>query len=325
MANVLFFAEARDGELRRTAFEAATAARALATALGGESHAVLIGENVMSSASALAECGTDHVHVADGAAFARPHGGVVAEALREACGAVSPAAVVVAGSALGKDAAPRLAAMLGVGYVSDAIEITVDGGRPRVRRPMYASKVRASCRFEGDGPHVIGIRPNVFTPAPASGAAAVATLAVTPTELAGRATITEFRTAEGDKVDLGEARTIVSGGRGVKGPENFPIIQALADALGGAMGASRAAVDAGWIDHSHQVGQTGRTVSPDLYIACGISGAIQHLAGMSSSRVIVAINKDPEAPIFKVADYGIVGDLFEIVPKMTEKAKAMAG
>jgi electron transfer flavoprotein alpha subunit len=177
--------------------------------------------------------------------------------------------------------------------------------------------------IDGAGAAVIGIRPNVISPreAPREVATHAGSFAEGPQ--AALAAVTGRKASEGGRVDLAEARIIVSGGRGVRGPENFPMIQALADAMGGAMGASRAAVDAGWIDHSHQVGQTGRTVSPDLYVACGISGAIQHLAGMSSSRVIVAINKDPEAPIFKVADYGIVGDLFEVVPILTEKARAM--
>lgn len=322
MADVIFFAEQRDGAFRRAAFESATAARALADALGGASHGVVVGHGVSSIAQELGTYGADQVHVADHTDLASHAPRAVAEIIASVARAVSPGAIVVASSATGKDVAPRVAALLGTGYASDCIGVEVDGGTVRATKPTYAGKVHASLTFASGSPAVVGVRPNVFSPAEAKKSAEVTEVAFEPSPHAFGSRVVELKEAEGDTVDLGEARVVVSGGRGLKGPDAFPMIQALADALGGAMGASRAAVDAGWIDHSHQVGQTGRTVSPDLYIACGISGAIQHLAGMSSARVIVAINRDPEAPIMGLADYAVVGDLFEIVPVLTEKAKA---
>jgi len=321
--DIVFFAEQRDGRFRRAAFEAATVARSLADAAGSKAHGVVIGSGVTAIAGELGRYGADAVHVVDDASLGRPGPRVSVDAIASVCRALSPATAVFTSTVLGRDLAPRLAAMLGAGYAPDCVEVEhADGGRPRVVRPMYGGKVRARVTFAVDAPAVIGVRPNVFAPREASREAAIETVAV-PAAAAAVAKVVDMKAQADGKVDLAEARVVVSGGRGLKGPENFPLVQALADALGGAMGASRAAVDAGWIDHAHQVGQTGRTVSPDLYVACGISGAIQHLAGMSSSRVIVAINKDPEAPIFKVADYGIVGDLFEIVPILTEKVKEM--
>jgi electron transfer flavoprotein alpha subunit len=321
--DVVFVAEQRSGAFRRSAMEAATVARRLADGFGGKSHAVILGAGIASLAGELGSHGTDVVHVVEHADLEKPNGRALAEAVAQVAKSLSPKAIVIATSAQGRDVAPRVAAMLATGYASDCTEVEVVDGSPRVTRPMYSGKVRGTFGFKGDGPAVIGIRPNVFTPVETTKQPETVTVDFTPSASAAEARVTEVKKSAGDRVDLAEARIIVSGGRGMKGPENFEIIQKLADAMGGAMGASRAAVDAGWIDHSHQVGQTGKTVSPDVYVACGISGAIQHLAGMSSSRVIVAINKDPEAPIFKVADYGIVGDLFEIVPLMTEKARAV--
>lgn len=324
MADVVFFAEQRDGTFRRTAFEAATAAKRLADALGGKTHGVVIGDGVSGIASELGTFGAAEVHVVEDGELARLAPRAYAEAVAQVATKVSPAAIVIPSSATGKDLAPRVAALLATGYASDCVELEAVDGKIRVTKPMFAGKTRATLVFAGEGPAVVGVRPNVFSPVEAPGEATVVPMSFEPSKQAFGSRVVELKAEEGDRVDLAEARIVVSGGRGVKGPENFPIIQALADALGGAMGASRAAVDAGWIDHSHQVGQTGRTVSPDLYIACGISGAIQHLAGMSSARVIVAINKDAEAPIMSIADYGVVGDLFEIVPILTEKAKALA-
>lgn len=321
--DILFFAETRDGALRRATLETATLARSLADGTGGAVHAVLVGPGQDDLVAELGRHGADTVHVADHASLAGIAPRAIAEALQVAARATTPVAVLLASSAIGKDVGPRLATLLGAGYAPDAIEVNVGGDAVTVTRPFYSGKVRGTFRFASGSPAVIGVRPNAVTRAEAPREATRVALAYEPGELALADRITDIKTPEGGKVDLSEARVVVSGGRGLKGPENFPIVQALADALGGALGASRAAVDAGWIDHAHQVGQTGRTVSPDLYVACGISGAIQHLAGMSSARVIVAINKDREAPIFNVCDYGIVGDLFEIVPAITEKARDM--
>jgi electron transfer flavoprotein alpha subunit len=218
---------------------------------------------------------------------------------------------------------PRVAAKLGVGLAQDCIEAQIiEGQQLECVRPIYAGKAYARVRLLMT-PAMATLRPNVFSlGAPdTSRSAETAPFAPDLDPAKVRAVVKETREAEGQKIELTEANIIVSGGRGVKGPEFFPMVEELADALSGALGASRAAVDAGWIDHQHQVGQTGKTVSPTLYIACGISGAIQHLAGMSSSKFIVAINKDPEAPIFNVADYGIVGDIFEVVPALTQAIK----
>lgn len=263
MADVLFFAEQRGGEFRRTAFEAATAARSLANDLGGRVHGVVCGDSVSSIAGGLTAYGADSIHTVEHAALALPGGRMVAEAVAAVAKEVGAGAVVIPTSALGKDAAPRVAALLDAGYVPDIVELAVTDGRPVGIKPMYSGKVRSSITFDAD-PAVVGIRPNAFTSVEASGAGEVQAFSFTPSDEAARVTVKAFKASEGGRVDLGEASRIVSGGRGVKGPENFPIIQALADAIGGAMGASRAAVDAGWIDHAHQVGQTGRTVSPDL-------------------------------------------------------------
>ena len=231
------------------------------------------------------------------------------------------ATVVLVGHTMaGMDFVPRLAAKLGAGLVSDVTEVKMEGGKIHTRKPIYSGKAFADITINTKIA-VVTIRPNAVNAVEKAGAGTVEKLSID-----GGTVQTKFASvqeAAGSKISLTEASIIVSGGRGMKGPENFKILQELCDILKAALGASRAAVDSGWIEHSHQVGQTGKTVSPSLYIACGISGAIQHLAGMGSSKNIVAINKDPDAPIFKVATYGIVSDLFEIVPEVTKAFKAV--
>ena len=216
---------------------------------------------------------------------------------------------------MGKDLAPRLAAKLDAALATDCISVEVSGDDLKIVRPMYAGKVRATIQLKSDI-KILTIRPNVYLAEESIVSPEVNVHPGKPGELKSK--VTDISTGSGSKLDVTEADIIVSGGRGLKGPENFHLITELAEKFGAAQGASRAVIDAGWRPYEEQVGQTGKTVSPSLYIAIGISGAIQHLAGMSSSKYIVAINKDPEAPIFKVADYGIVGDLFEVVPKMIE-------
>jgi electron transfer flavoprotein alpha subunit len=218
---------------------------------------------------------------------------------------------------MGRDLAPRVAARLEVGALADVVELTLEGDGFVARRPVYSAKAFATVDTSGKRPQVISLRPNVFAAEKAEGSAEVVRLEGLSPNI--RALVEEVRDTGGGELDVAEADIIVSGGRGIKGPENFALIRQLAESLGGAVGASRAVVDAGWIGHDHQVGQTGKVVSPSLYVACGISGAIQHLAGMSSSKVIVAVNKDPDAPIFKIADYGVVGDLFQVIPPMVEE------
>ena len=319
MPGIITFAEQRDGRLRRSSLEAVSEARRLSGALGGTVQCVLVGSGSGELVDELASYGADRVHV-----FAAPEllayaTEPYARALAAVVAAERPAAVFVPNTAMGKDLAPRVSARLGAGLVSDCVAFAVEGGRLRARRPVYSGKAYATVEWEAE-PRLATLRPNVFalgTPDASRKAEAVAGTA----DAAARARVTAVEASGGGKVELTEAQVVVSGGRGIKGPEHLHLVEELAAALGAAVGASRAVVDAGWIDHQHQVGQTGKTVSPQLYVACGISGAIQHLAGMSSSKVIVAVNRDPEAPIFKVANYGIVGDLFEVVPKLTEAAR----
>jgi electron transfer flavoprotein alpha subunit len=318
----LVLAEARDGALRQVSFEALGAARA-AAADGDVVVAALIGSGVAAHADALAARGAARVYVVDRPDMAVYHPEAYLAASRKLVQAVQPAGVFLGHTAAGRDLAPLLAAALGCGAVTDVTAVEPgggDGAPPTFARPLYAGK--AVERRTAAEPFVVTVRPNnVRAPEPIDGAAPADVVAIEPEGASLRAILKDVVKKTSGKIDLSEAKVVVSGGRGVKSAEGFAPLQALADALGGAVGASRGACDAGYCDYALQIGQTGKVVTPELYIACGISGAIQHLAGMSGSRVIVAINKDPEAPIFKVADYGIVGDLFEIVPLLTEELK----
>jgi len=320
MPVILTFAEARDGKLRRPSLEAVSEARRLADALSGSVRSVLIGSGVKGLADELASYGAATVVAFDDPGLAAYATESYARALAQAVSETKPAAVFVPFTALGKDLAPRVAARVGAGLVSDCVSLSVKDGRLVARRPLYAGKAYASVTWTGE-PQMATLRANVFAlgKPDASRRAEVTSATVDATS---RARVTGLAAASEGKVELSEAQVIVSGGRGLKGPEHFHLVQELGDAFGAAVGASRAVVDAGWVDHQMQVGQTGKTVSPTLYIAAGISGAIQHLAGMSSSKYIVAINKDADAPIFKIADYGILGDVFEVLPKLTQEAKA---
>jgi electron transfer flavoprotein alpha subunit len=324
VATILTFAEVRDGKLRRPTLEAVSEARRLSEPLGGARVvSVLIGSGVAGLADELGRYGADEVRVFDDPAYASYATEAYARALGQTVEEMKPTAVLIPFTAMGKDLAPRLAAKgaaLGSGLVSDVISLSVKDGRVTARKPQYSGKAYATVTWEGE-PQMATLRPNVF-PLGAEDAGRKAEVVQSKADTTSRAKVTAVHAAAAGKVELAEAQVIVSGGRGLKGPEHFPLVNALGEAFGAAVGASRAVVDAGWVDHQLQVGQTGKTVSPTLYIACGISGAIQHLAGMSSSKYIVAINKDPDAPIFKVASYGIVGDVFEILPKLTAAAKA---
>jgi electron transfer flavoprotein alpha subunit len=318
---ILVFIEEREGKVKKTSLEALSAARKLADTLQESVVALRMGTG--ESSSNLAQYGADKVvnarHELLNSYSTEGYCATVVQYAQK----MQPRYILSTASAMGRDLLPRVAAGLGVGLAQDCVEIhIIDGQQLGCVRPIYAGKAYAKVRLEMF-PAMATLRPNVFSLGTPDTGRNAETDAFAPELNAGqiRASVKEVKVAEGQKIELTEANIIVSGGRGMKGPENFPIIEQLADALGGAMGASRAAVDAGWIDHQHQVGQTGKTVSPTLYIACGISGAIQHLAGMSSSKYIVAINKDPEAPIFNLADYGIVGDLFEVVPALTQAVK----
>jgi len=317
MAGILVFVEQRNSEVRKASLQALSEAKRQ----GGVVSAVLPGSGIGDAAAGLGAWGADKVYVADDPNLELYSSDGYAEVVVKAVEQAQPSAIFFAGTAMGRDLAPTVAARLGVGAIPDAVGLALDGETFSVRRPVYSGKAITTVDTAGNTPQVISLRPNVFAAEEAGGAGEV--VALDGLSLSIRAVVEELLEAAGGELDVAEANIIVSGGRGIKGPENFALIKSLADALGGAVGASRAAVDAGWIEHSHQVGQTGKVVSPSLYIAAGISGAIQHLAGMSSSKVIVAINKDPDAPIFKVADYGIVGDLFDVIPPMVEAIKAL--
>jgi electron transfer flavoprotein alpha subunit len=285
-------------------------------------QSVLIGQGVAPLAAEVASYGADRVHVFDDAELAAYATESFARALAQVVTQERPAVVLVPYTAMGKDVAPRVAARVGAGLVSDVVKLDVKDGRLEARRPVYAGKALATVRWEGE-PQMATLRPNVFALGAPEAARKYETVTGRADVTTRRARVQSVQAAGAGKVELTEAQIIVSGGRGLKGPENFHLVEELAAALGAAVGASRAVVDAGWVDHQMQVGQTGKTVSPTLYVAAGISGAIQHLAGMSSSKVIVAINKDADAPIFKVADYGIVGDVFEVLPKLTAAAREL--
>jgi electron transfer flavoprotein alpha subunit len=322
MANVLVFAETRGGDVRKVALEAVTAARALADATGGgEVHAILAGPpGVASRAQQLGQYGADLVLVAESPALAQFARESLAVTVADRTKAGAYRAVVLGFSAQGRDLGPRVAARLDAPIASDVTEISVAGDMMTVKHPGYANKVMLTLSVTGS-PVVLSVRPSAFTAKESPRNARVEALQLSP---AGGATVTVTQVVEGAKgrPDLGEASIIVSGGRGLKAAENFKLIEDLADAFGNAaVGATRAVTDDGWRPHSDQIGQTGRQVSPQLYVAVGISGAIQHLAGMRTSKTIVAINKDREAPIFKVADYGIVGDVLEVVPALTAAVK----
>lgn len=322
MSNVLAILEQRDGGLRKVSHEVVTGARRLADALGGEVHALVCAAGPVSGVDAAGRHGADKIITATNAGFAQyaPEG--YARTIAERAQSGSYGAVVFAASAQGKDLAPRVAARLGRPLAADIIELSVDGGAVVVTRPVYAGKALLKVRVVAT-PAVLSLRPNVFTPVERPKAGAAETVAAGGD--GGRVVVKGIKAAAAGALDVAEAPIVVSGGRGLKEPANFKLLEELAQAFGGraAVGASRAVVDAGWRPHGDQVGQTGKTVSPSLYIAVGISGAIQHLAGMRTAKVIVAINKDKDAPIFKIADYGVVGDLFEIVPVLTSEVKRL--
>jgi electron transfer flavoprotein alpha subunit len=319
-ATILAVTESRDGALRKAAHEVIAAARQLASGLGGAVDAIVFGESAPAGSDQLA---ADLVRVAAHPDFARYNPDGYAATIASI--AKGYKAVVFVATATGKDLAPRVAAQLGVGLATDVVGLSGDGGSVVVTRPVYAGKVLQRVRLTAT-PAVLSVRPNTFQGgsgrdgAGEGGSGKTEPVAVPTFE--ARVRVKEIKAPEQAALDVSEAPVVVSGGRGLKEPANFKLLEELAEALGStAVGASRAVVDAGWRDHAAQVGQTGKTVSPSLYIAVGISGAIQHLAGMRTAKTIVAINRDKDAPIFKVADYGIVGDLFEIVPRLTEEIR----
>lgn len=317
---VWVFVENRDGAISAISREALGAAREVANGLGAPLTGLVFGHNISGVAAAAFDLGADAVIAADDATLAGGRlealGPLVVNLAKER----APEVIFFGASTRGRDLAAWTGADLNAGVVADAIELAIEGGVVKATRPVYTGKLLCDAFVKGS-PQIITLRGRAFpqaAPTGKSGAPEMVAAAVSEDAIPTK--VTGFE-GKGGKVSLSDASKIVSGGRGVGGPEGFEPLRELAEVLGAALGASRATVDAGWIPYEHQVGQTGKTVAPDLYIACGISGAIQHQAGMRSSKVIVAINKDPDAPIFKLARYGIVGDLFKIVPALTAEFK----
>jgi electron transfer flavoprotein alpha subunit len=311
---VLVIAEQMDGAFRKVTFEALSAARRLDT----DVVAVVLGSGIEGAAAELGKYGAAKILVADDAALAEYTVDAYTEVVAGIVAQTNPGVVILGATAQGKELAGRLSARLDAGLATDCVAIDLDGAQVIATRPMYGGKILADVALTG-APAIVALRPNIVAAEEASMDSKIEKVAVNAGEVR---TQVKSKQLETGKIDLTEAEIVVSGGRGLGGPD-FSVVESLADVLGAAVGASRSAVDEGWRPASDQVGQTGKTVSPNLYIACGISGAIQHLAGMSSSKVIVAVNKDAEAPIFTKADYGIVGDLFEVVPVLTEEIKKL--
>ncbi len=314
---ILAILEQREGKLKKPSFETASTAVRLASELNLEVEVVAVGNEITN----LNETGNYEIkkvtHLKSdklGNYSSSGYSEVLATFAKE----IDAEYLLLANTALGKDLAPYIAAKLNAGLIIDAVNIDTSSGEIIATRPVYAGKALVDVKFKSDK-KVLTIRPNVFKAIAKDKVEPEITVKeVEPTNLKSK--VIDFKKSD-SKLDVAEADIIVSGGRGLKAPENFKLVEELAEVLGAAVGASRAVVDAGWRPHREQVGQTGKTVSPSLYIACGISGAIQHLAGMSSAKYIVAINKDKDAPIFNIADYGIAGDVFEILPVLTEEIK----
>lgn len=322
MGNVLVFAEHHKGKFPKSTLVAVQAGKEAASKLGGNCIAAVLGSGIDAPAQEISGYGVTKVIAADDAGLANYLADAYAATLEQLIKANDVSLVLATSTAVGKDLLPRLAARLGVGMATDVVAINADG---TFQRPMYAGNVLATVSLDG-AVKVISVRGTAFDAAKAEGQAPVEKASVSLDAAAKQMQFVSFNEIKSDRPQLTEARIVVAGGRGLKSGENFTeYLEPLVDALGAAMGASRAAVDAGFVPNDLQVGQTGKVVAPELYFAVGISGAIQHLAGMKDSKVIVAINKDPEAPIFSIADYGLVADLFKAVPELTEEVKKLKG
>ncbi len=317
MPNIAVFIEHRDGALKKVAWQMISEARKITEANGGEVWGVFLGADGAEATTLAGAYGAHKIFTASADSLASYNSEAWGTALANFCKTNSPDLLLVGSTAMGKDLGPKVAAKLECGCISDAVGMTFDGGF-EFRRPIFAGKCFVDLT-SSTSTTVVGVRPNAFMLNEVGGSANAETFDAGVDGLELKAVVKSIEASSGGKVELTEAEVVVSGGRGIKGPENYQLIEKLAEVLGAASGASRAVVDADWVDYSHQVGQTGKTVGPNLYIAAGISGAIQHLAGMSSSKCIVAINKDANAPIFKVADYGIVADLFNVLPALTDE------
>jgi electron transfer flavoprotein alpha subunit len=322
--DILIFAEIRDGVFKQVNNELVTAAMELGGKSGGTVHMAVMGQEIDEAVEKAKACTPGMVFVVKSPALEKYSTEGFASGLEAVIKESDPAVVLFGATAMGKDLSARVAARLGAALATDCTEVDIDGGAAKFKRPVYSGKVYAEAASTKDTIKMASIRPNVFAAAQGTGGSGEVVEVELPIGLEEiGAVVKEVVSAAAGKKDVTEAEIIVAGGRSLKSEENFKILDELADVIGASVGASRAAVDAGYAPHSQQVGQTGKVVNPKLYLAVGISGAIQHLVGMRTSKVIVAINKDPNAPIFQHADYGIVGDLFEVVPKLTEEFKKL--
>lgn len=319
---ILVYMEIRDGKIKKSSFEVLSEAKRRGDEMGLEANAVCVGHGIDALAPEAFRYGAAKVFILENTLLGHYSPSGYAQALFSLVEEVKPAVILFAATSMGRDLSPRLAAKLGVSLASDCTQTAIQDGKLEVLRPIFAGKAFARFTFKAS-PQMATLRPNVFPvadPVDSQGDIVKKELVIAEDQVKDK--VVEVIKAEGAELDVTEADIVVTGGRGMKGPENFDLLRELTAILPhSALGASRSAVDAEWIDHQHQVGQTGKTVSPNLYMAFGVSGAIQHLAGMSSSKYIVAVNKDPEAPIFKVADFGVVGDLFQVIPPLKEELK----
>ncbi len=321
---IIVFAEQRDGQLKRSSIETLSEGKRIRDSIQGTLTAIIMGQGIESLAKEVSNYEADKIILCDHELLKDYSPDGYAAVLLEIAQKEQSTCFLLPGTAMGKDLAPRIAAGLETGLASDCIKLIVSNqNNIKAVRPIYLGKIQATVSVPPPHPALFTLRPNIFsTLEPVEGRSPkIENFSPSLTADSFKAKVVDLLKEEGGTIDVTEADVIIAGGRAMKGPEGFKILEELAGCFKGSVGASRAAVDAGWIDHQHQVGQTGKVVNPNLYIACGISGAIQHLAGMSSSKYIVAINKDPEAPIFKVANYGIVGNLFEVVPILTQEIK----
>ena len=317
---ILTYMEIRENKIKKASLEALSEAKRRADDLHDESGAVFLGKGFDGLAQEAFKYGASQVYVIENPLLENYSSSLYTLALSEIIDEIKPKAVFFSATAMGKDLAPRVAAKLDVGVATDCTKTSIKDTGLEVVRPIFAGKAFAAFRFKTE-PQIASLRPNVFPLLePLSDEGEIVKKEIELSDDQAKEKVIEIKRAEGAELDVTEAEVVISGGRGMKGPENFGLLKDIIALFpNAALGSSRSVVDAGWVDHQHQVGQTGKTVSPNLYIAVGISGAIQHLAGMSSSKVIIAINKDPEAAIFKVADFGVVGDLFEVIPPLKKE------
>ncbi len=324
MGNVLVIAQIMDGEVKRATNSAVTFAQKAATILGGTYSIIALGDSLAKASETLCKLGAAKVYQVEGAGLSNGLAEQWAPTIAEVAKSGGFSLVVSPASSIGKDVMPRVAYRLDAGMASEVTSVQAEGERLTYTRPMYAGNVNGKVQITTPV-QVVTIRATEFDPAaPVDASSPVEKIAAASSPAMGRVKFEGFEKSVSARPDLTEARIIISGGRGMKAKENFKILEDLADLVGGAVGASRAAVDSGFIHNDFQVGQTGKIVAPDLYVAVGLSGALQHVAGMKSSKVIVAVNKDEEAEIFQIADYGIVGDLFKVIPELQEQIKKVA-